>query len=140
MPELWLVLDKQDVPLEDYLDMRVSLNCSDELDEMAKSLSLRPLSAHVGMEEDDWEAMREEMIDAGIEDAEPWTPEQRPFFPAAEGVDWSRKIRAHLQTLDDPFPDAPDTKEDIIEELKGLERILEQADRAGAKWGLMYGT
>ncbi|QVQ28883.1 hypothetical protein [Achromobacter deleyi] len=131
MSELWLVLDKNDVPFDDYLDMRCCMTAENILNDLAIELSLPPFSNFVGMSKADWE-------DAGIPGS--WTPAERPWSSAESGRAWCDKLLTYLELIEDPFPPDWDCRGGVIEELETLRLILHKVEAIGARWGLMYGS
>jgi len=140
MPEVWVVLDKDNLPFDDYLDMRSVYEEENFMNKITAELNIKTIAEFVGTPQSDWEEMEEYLVEIGQKTApEPWTPDKQPWFEADYGIHWCTRILDHLANAEDSFSEDRDSEAAVIEDLNELRNILQQAKLFQAKWSLQLG-
>ena len=119
---LYIALEREISGFDPFLNGKALSRASDQLDEFATSLCVRPLMEFFSAAPD----MAAEFLDEGAE-----APPQSWFTPS-DGLATVRALRAHLTAN----PSAVPKHDMVIEDLNDMERILTTASEHNVGWCL----
>jgi hypothetical protein len=116
---LYPVLESPDIAVEAEVDGKALARASDQLDRLALSAGVTPLTHFISVEGDDY----------GILEEADFEPPPTTWFSAADGL---RTVRALL----DGVGQAGEGDGALLADLHALEQVLLQADERRLRWHL----
>lgn len=119
----FVVLDKEDVEFDTFVDGKAIAHAFDELTAFCNENNLNGVEDFVSQNLSDF--MMEEFGDIDV-------PEQEEkWFDAREGVEWANTLIDKIKEKSPIF-----LQEDILEDLKEYREVFQNAEKAGVKWHL----
>lgn len=126
---IYIVLEKDDVDFDWYVDGKVIANVAEEIENLCKEHNLKSMGDYISHDESAF--MAEEF---GLEDIEPTEPK---WFDAQEGIDLVNSLLQTIKAKNIEFK-TDYSMDEVKEELQYYIEVLEKAKEFNIKWHFDY--